>query len=91
MEQRTHSRPKLPVKPAAVATLTPIPVEDLQKEIVAIGEGMRKLNASRLRRRTIILLLHDHSGVGKRDIETVLNSLDVLEATYLKPTVKVVA
>lgn len=66
----------------------PVAADVLAQAIVDISEGMKKLNASRLTRDTIILLLHDSSHVGKRDIGYVLASLDQLERTFLKPKVK---
>jgi MinD superfamily P-loop ATPase len=59
--------------------------EVMAQAIVDIAAGMKRLTASRLRRDTIILLLHDATRIGKRDIGYVLNALDRLEELYLKP------
>lgn len=64
------------------------PFEDmvaLERAIADLAEGMRKLSATRLKRDTIILLLHDATKIGKRQIEYVLNALGQLESNYLKP------
>ena len=61
------------------------PVEVMEKAITELASGMKRLNASRLKREAIILLLHDASKVGKPDIRKVLDSLDQLEPMYLKP------
>lgn len=67
------------------------PFEDvatLEAGIADIAEGMRKLSRSRLRRDTIVLLLHDKTKVARRDINFVLNCLESLDHTYLKPALK---
>jgi 3-dehydroquinate dehydratase len=61
-----------------------VPHEVLAKAITDISESMRKLFNGRLARRTIVLLIHDSSKVPMRDIEYVLNSMEQLEANYLK-------
>lgn len=63
-----------------------IPAEIIAQSIVDLAEGMKKLNSTRLTRRAIVLLIHDQSKVGKRDIEIVLNNLEQLEDLWLKPT-----
>lgn len=69
----------------AAATFSP---EALQAAVVTLADGMRALNRSRLRQDTIILLLHDITKVGKRDIGYVLNALGQLEQHILKPVLK---
>lgn len=63
---------------------TPVAAEIIATAIVDIAKGMKSLNASRLSRRAIVTLIHDHSKVARRDIQIVLNNLDSLEATWLK-------
>lgn len=58
---------------------------ELEQAILGISKGMAELAKSRLRRETIVLLLHDATRVGKRHIEYVLNALERLEEQYLKP------
>jgi hypothetical protein len=48
--------------------------EILAQAIVDVAAAAKKLLASRLSKRAIILLIHDHSGVPKREIERVLDS-----------------
>jgi hypothetical protein len=64
------------------------PVEVIADAIVSIGNAMRVLSSSRLQRRAIVALIHDNSKIPKRTIEFVLNNLETLEATWLKPKVK---
>lgn len=52
--------------------------------IQAIAEAMKRINQTRLTRRALVVLIHDQSGVGKKDIELVLNNLDQLGKTWLK-------
>lgn len=69
-----------PIKPPPQFT-----EEALAQAISELSAGVRRLLAGRLKRDTIILLLHDASKVGKRDIAQVLLELERLEQTYLKP------
>lgn len=63
----------------------PQPVEIIEQAIMDLAAGMKRLNASRLRREAIVLLLHDASKVGKPDIRAILDSMDRLEDIFLKP------
>lgn len=64
----------------------PIGVEIIAAAIVELSAGMKRIESSRLTRRAIVTLLHDSTrGLTRNDIETVLNALDGLERTYLKP------
>lgn len=71
---------KQPAPPAA-----PIPAEVIASSIVDIASAMKTLNATRLTRKAIIALIHEHSGVARKTIEIVLNNLEALEDTWLKP------
>lgn len=62
-----------------------IPAEVIAQAIVDIAAGMKKLNGTRLTRKAIVTLLHASSGVNKGTIEIVLNNLELLERTWLKP------
>lgn len=62
-----------------------VPVEIIAQSIEAISVGMKKLNATRLTRRALILLIAEHSKVNRGDVSRVLESLDTLERTWLKP------
>lgn len=50
-------------------------VEALADNIEKLTSSMQSLLDSGLKEETIVLLLHDHSGVGKRQIKQVLESL----------------
>lgn len=78
---RQMSKPKVVPKPGD----EPAAPEIIEAAIIELAAGMKKLNATRLRRETIITLLHDNSKVAKRDIRLVLNNLDDLEGIFLKP------
>lgn len=62
-----------------------VPAEVLATAIVDIGNAMNKIVHSRLKRETIITLIHARSKVARRDIELVLNNLEELERNWLKP------
>ncbi len=59
--------------------------EELANSIVEISKAMEIIKKSRIKQKVLILLIHDLSKVGKRDIEYVLNSLSAIEREYLKP------
>lgn len=63
----------------------PEPAEVIASAIVEIANGMKKLNSTRLKRRAIVTLIHENSKIGRGDIEIVLNNLEALEQTWLKP------
>lgn len=62
-----------------------VPAEVIATDISRIAEAMKVMNSTRLTRRAIIALIHDNSKLPKKTIEIVLNNLDSLEATWLKP------
>jgi 2-phosphoglycerate kinase len=61
-----------------------IPVEIRAESIKEISEAVRKLRAGRLTDRAIILLIHDHCGVGKPAIKAVLDGMQTLSKRYIK-------
>lgn len=61
-----------------------IATEVIAESIVAISDGIKKLRAGRLNDRALVLLLHDVTGVARRDIKVVLDGLQSLESTYIK-------
>lgn len=63
----------------------PIAAEIIANSIVAISDAMRRIESTRLTRTALVTLIHANSKVPKRDIELVLNNLDDLEHTWLKP------
>lgn len=64
---------------------TDLAAQDIEFAITEIALGMKRLGATRLKRDTIVALIHDRSGVSKRTINLVLNNLEQLEALWLKP------
>lgn len=56
---------------------------NLAEAISRIDVAMKQLTASGLKRDAIITLLHDSTGVGKRDIQKVLSGLSSLSTMYL--------
>ncbi len=62
-----------------------VPAEVLATSIQTIANSMKALNSTRLRRETIVALIHLHSKLPRKTIEIVLNNLDSLEQTWLKP------
>lgn len=63
----------------------PIAAEILAASIVDIAAGMKKLDAGRLKRRALVILIAESSGVRRGDVEAVLNSMESLETSWLKP------
>lgn len=62
-----------------------IPAEVLADAIVKIADGMRALNESRLKRDAVVTLIARTSKISRSNIEIVLNNLEELERTWLKP------
>lgn len=62
----------------------PETTEILAEAITRIGDGFRELQASGLNRKAIVVLLRDATGLGKRDIETVLDALARLRGWYCR-------
>ena len=61
-----------------------VPVEIIAKSIRTISSAWEKMKRAGLKERTIILLLHDASKVGKSDIKKILQALSELKFLYLK-------
>lgn len=61
-----------------------VPAEVLATAIVNVSRAAQQLLSSRLTKRAIVILLHESSGVGKRDIEYVLDHAASLAAVYIK-------
>lgn len=62
-----------------------VPAEIIAQSIETIAAGMKKLNSTRLTRRALVILLAEQSHVNRGDVIKVLDSLDQLEKTWLKP------
>lgn len=63
----------------------PEPDQVIADHLRRISEAMRRLDSGPLKRHTLVLLLHDYSKVSKRDINLILDGIEALEQTYLKP------
>lgn len=61
-----------------------VPVEVLAADIEKIAKAAEALFASRLKPRTVFMLVSKMSGVGMKDVEYVLNSARQLAKEYLK-------
>ena len=66
----------------------PIPQEVVAGAIVKIAEAMDAIEQTRLSRKAIIALIADDTGLGKGTIKTVLESLEGMEKSWLKPKQK---
>ena len=58
-------------------------LEEIRTAIKKVSQVGAKLTKSGLTERAIILLLHDLTGVNKRDIKTILENIGNLKAVYL--------
>lgn len=65
--------PEKPVAPEVIAT-----------SIRDIAEGTRRLMASELNERAVLILLAHSSGIRQSDIQRVLNAMQALDKTYLR-------
>jgi len=65
---------------------TPAPAvvdpNEMATAIAAISDGVAVLVRGGLKQRTIVALLHDMSGIGKRDIECVLHNLQAFKCYW---------
>ena len=64
--------------------LNPEPTEIIAASIIEIAASLKKLNSTRLTRKAILVLVSHDTGIGQGTINTVLDSLAALEATFLK-------
>lgn len=67
-----------------IQTEDPVAAEIIADSIVQIAEAVRVMENTRLTRRAIVALIHEHSKVSKGQIELVLNNLSSLESIWLK-------
>ena len=58
--------------------------EDIAAEVENISAAFTAIKNSRLTRRAIIVLLHDMTGLPKRDIQTLLDLAPDLKSHYIK-------
>lgn len=66
--------------------LTPGEATKLADAVRRIDKAFKDLDNSGLNRKAIVTLVHETSGVAKRDINAVLDSLDSLGKDYLDRT-----
>jgi hypothetical protein len=70
--------------PSDAAAETRAAMEKLATEIRSIDDAMRRLESGPVKKRALLILLKDLSGVSIGDIERVLKSMSNLRAEYLK-------
>jgi hypothetical protein len=77
----------MPTKPKATVKQNPeneVPLEIMAESIVALSQFGKKMSASRLRQRAVLLLLKDMTGISPEKIKKILDALPDLEQQYLK-------
>lgn len=70
------TQPQAPNEPGAI--------EVLATAIRDLAAAMRRIEAGPLKREAIVVLISHRSGIGKRDIEVILNNLRDLDHDWLK-------
>lgn len=63
----------------------PIAVEVMEQAIIDIAQAMKRISRSRLNRKALVILISKDSGIFQHQVTRVLNSMDLLEKTYLTP------
>lgn len=66
----------------------PEPDQVIAEHIRQIADFMQKFNAGPLKRDLLVLLIHDHTKIARRDVNRILDSLTALRSLYLKPVTK---
>lgn len=67
-----------------IQTDPPVEKEVLADAIVRVSNSMKALSDSGLTQRTIVALVHDHTGLPKKTITRVITSLAELKSAYCK-------
>jgi len=62
----------------------PEPLELIAKSIIEIADAFDKINQSNLKRRAILILIKDITGLGMREIEQILDVGPKLKSYYIK-------
>lgn len=65
-----------------------VPMTWVAESIEAIAKSLRVIEQTRATEKLIVALVHDHCGVKKSDVQTVIKALMNLDYVYLKPEVK---
>lgn len=63
----------------------PEPMEIVAKAIIDISSAIKKMDAGRLKRRAVVLLIQDQTKLPINHIERVLNAIGDLEKDYVRP------
>ena len=72
----------MPIKVVQKDGEKPVEKEVLADAILKVSDAMRKLSATGLNRKAIVALVKDASGITKKDIEIILDTLVDLKALY---------
>lgn len=64
-----------------------VPAEVLAQSIEDVAKGMRKILATRLTKRALMVLIRDACSISLREIEKVLDSVEHLDRRFLKKVV----
>lgn len=59
--------------------------EIIAEDIARIAEGVQKIRAGRLNDRALVTLLAASTGLGHGTLKLVLDALETLDKTFLKP------
>lgn len=59
-------------------------LDAMADNIAAIAEAGRQLKNSRLKEKTVLVLLSHHTKLSQKEVKTVLDALPELERQYLK-------
>lgn len=82
------ARPRKQVVTIKSDDKNPEPLEIIAKSIIDVSKAFKRLNESRLKRRVIVLLLQDMTGISINSINTILDAVPKMEEHFLKPTNK---
>lgn len=81
------------IKPVIREGDTPEPVEVMEKSIISIAEGIKKLRSTRLNDKALFMLIAHASPsygvyskvkISVRDVQSVIEGIESLESLYLK-------
>ena len=61
------------------------PLEIVASSVIKLADGLTKMNDSGLTQRAIVLLLHDATGVNKKEIIKILEAAPLLAERYVRP------
>ena len=65
------------------------PFTVVANSIIKLADGLTAMNESGLTNRAIVLLLHDATGVNKKEIVKILEAAPLLSERYIRPQVEV--